>query len=123
MTSALVFLVLFAGLTALREWNMEPPTSTQTDIVNAVVILIIIGVALYVYRGGSLGGGWVLAFGPSLAFTANLLVPLYPMGIPAKVVYAPAGAAIISAALATVGVSIGMAAETLVRTSGHRANH
>jgi exosortase/archaeosortase len=122
-TSVLVFLVLFAGLTALREWNVEPSTGTQTGAVNAAVVLTVIGVALYVYRGGSLGGGWVLAFGPSLAFTANLLVPLSPMGVPAKVVYAPAGAAVISAALGVVGASVGTVGRTVVGRRGQRTDH
>lgn len=70
--SALVFVVILTALTALRTWNLSPPTSVQSLVVNSGAVLTVAAVAFFVYKTGDVAAGLVLALGPSLAFTFNL---------------------------------------------------
>ena len=116
--SALLFLVFVAILTALREGNAEPPTAVQSAIVNGTAVLITASVAAYTYRCGTYAGGWILAFGPSLAFTLNLFVPVATMGPLLKVAYAVSSAAVISGVTALLGLVVGRGFGILVNASG-----
>jgi hypothetical protein len=101
--SMLVFSVFLATLTALRLWNLEPATSVQSAIINVTALLVIAAVAYYEYSGGDFINGWILALGPSLAFTVNLFVPVVSE-LTLFVVVAPLiSAAIISGVIAVAG--------------------
>ncbi|MFC7205072.1 hypothetical protein ACFQJC_16255 [Haloferax namakaokahaiae] len=77
--STLLFVVPFGVLTGLRLWSLEPPTAVQSLIVNVSAVVIVGSVAYYAAKGGTFRGCWLLAFGPSLAFTCNLFVPVAAM--------------------------------------------
>ncbi|KAB1188392.1 MULTISPECIES: hypothetical protein [Haloferax] len=105
--SALVFVVILAALTALRTWNLSPPTPVQSLVIDGGAVLIGAAVAVFVYRGGSVVAGVVLALGPSLAFTFNLFVPVAAPESAAWVVYPLASGVGIALLLGGVGGTVG----------------
>ncbi|WP_049918154.1 hypothetical protein [Haloferax denitrificans] len=111
--SALAFVVVLGGLTALRVWNLEPSTAAQSLVVDAGAILVVAGVAAHVARGEAVGTrageGIVLAFGPCLGFAVNLFVPVSTMEPPLWVAYPLVGGAVLALALGSVGAAVGYA--------------
>ncbi len=103
----LLFVVPFGVLTGLRVWNLEPPISVQSLIVNVSVFVIVAYVAYYAARGGSLVGCWLLAFGPSLAFTVNLFLPVAVTDSLAWLAYPLVSASGIALLLGAVGFLLG----------------
>lgn len=53
--SALAFVVVLGGLTALRAWYLEPPTHVQSLVVDAGAVVVVAGVASHVARGERVG--------------------------------------------------------------------
>jgi len=100
--STLIFILFISVLTALRVWNLEPPTSIQANMIRITTLLIVISVAFYFHRGGNVISGWILAFGPTLSYTLNLFISL-SAGIPLKIVFSFIPAVLISGLLAIIG--------------------
>lgn len=115
--SALVFVLLITPLTALRVWALEPPTSVESALVNATAMLVLISVGVYAYRGGTFVGGWILAFGPSLAFTLNLFVPV-STGAHWALAFAIVSGAVIASVIAVSGYLAGSGLDLLARDGG-----
>ncbi|WP_396611841.1 hypothetical protein ACH9L7_00715 [Haloferax sp. S1W] len=111
--SALVFAVLFAILTALRVWELEPSTPVQSLIVDVAVLLLVAATAYYVYRGGHAIESWILALGPSLAFTFNLFIPVSTMESVVWVLYPLGGGVVVAGVLSGIGFGVGYAGRTL----------
>ncbi|MBC9986319.1 hypothetical protein E4P24_08020 [Haloferax sp. AS1] len=109
--SALAFVVVLGGLTALRAWNLEPPTAVQSLVVDAGAVLVVAGVAAHVARGENIGTrageGIVLAFGPCLGFAVNLFVPVSTMESPLWVAYPLVGGAVLALVVGGVGATVG----------------
>ncbi|RDZ61630.1 hypothetical protein C5B90_18550 [Haloferax sp. Atlit-12N] len=109
--STLAFVVVLGGLTALRAWNLEPPTPVQSLVVDAGAVLVVAGVASHVARGERvgtrIGEGVVLALGPCLGFAVNLFVPVSTMESPLWVAYPLVAGAMLALALGGVGAGIG----------------
>ncbi|POG54985.1 hypothetical protein [Haloferax marisrubri] len=109
--STLAFVVVLGGLTALRAWNLEPPTHVQSLVVDAGAVLVVGGVASHVARGETvgtrIGEGFVLALGPCLGFAVNLFVPVSTMESPLWVAYPLVAGAMLALALGGVGAGIG----------------
>jgi hypothetical protein len=107
----LLFVSLFSVLTALRVWNLQPPIGVQVAIVNAAALLSVLSITYYSFRGGSFVDSWLLVFGPSFAYTLNLLVPLIPIvnvgNVTTVVALALAAGAGIAGVLAVVGYLLG----------------
>jgi hypothetical protein len=104
--SSLVFVILFAALTTLRVWNVEPDTRVQSAIIKGVALLCIVGVAYYTFHSGDFIGGWMLALAPSLAFTVNLFVPVVAEVTLLVVIIPLVSAAAISSAIAVIGYAL-----------------
>lgn len=107
--SALMFGVCLSVLTGLRMWNLEPPTSVQSLIVNGTALLLVAATAVRGYRGGDFIGNWILVFGPSLAFTLNLILPIHGGGLLTLIGYPLVAAVLIASVLASLGFSAGYA--------------
>ncbi|NLV02470.1 hypothetical protein [Haloferax volcanii] len=119
--SALAFVVVLGGLTALRAWNLEPPTAVQSLVVDAGAVLVVAGVAAHVARGENIGTrageGIVLAFGPCLGFAANLFVPVSTVESPLWVAYPLVAGAALALAVGGVGAAVGYVVR-VVRKNG-----
>ena len=115
--SGLLFVVIFSVLTLLRVWHLEPAVPVQSAIVNAAALLTLAGLAWYVARGGSFVDSWLLALGPSFAYTLNLLVPLIPIVNATNVI--SVGLLALAAGLAVSGVltAVAYAVGQLFRTA------
>ncbi|MGB9958538.1 hypothetical protein ACOZ4B_19340 [Haloferax prahovense] len=111
--SALAFVVVLGGLTALRAWNLEPPTHVQSLVVDAGAVVVVAGVASHVARGERvgtrIGEGLVLAFGPCLGFAVNLFVPVSTMESPLWVAYPLVAGAVLALAVGGFGAAVGYA--------------
>ncbi|GGC56531.1 hypothetical protein [Haloferax sulfurifontis] len=109
--SALAFVVVLGGQTALRVWNLEPPTHVQSLVVDAGAVLVVAGVASHVARGERVGErageGIVLAFGPCFAFAVNLFAPVSTMESPLWLGYPLVAGAVLSLALGGLGTGVG----------------
>jgi hypothetical protein len=105
--SSLVFVVILAALTALRTWNLSPPIPAQSLVVNGGAVLLVAAIAVFVYRGGSVAAGLILALGPSLAFTFNLFIPVAAPESMVWVVYPFASGVSIALGLGGVGATGG----------------
>jgi len=109
--SALAFVVVLGGLTALRAWNLAPPTPVQSLVVDAGAVLVVAGVAAHVARGENVstraGEGVVLAFGPCLGFASNLFVPTAATESPLWVAYPLVGGAMLALVLGGLGAAVG----------------
>lgn len=105
--SAFTFVALLTALTAMRVWNLEPPTPVQSLMVNVTALSTIICISYYVYQGGNFIGSLTLALGPSLAFTFNLFIPVSRMETALWVLYPLVGALTIAAVLGAVGFIVG----------------
>ena len=113
--SGFAFLVLIGTLTALRTWQLEPATPVQSALVWATAILVVAAVGAYAALGGRFVACWLLAAGPSLAFTLNLFVPVSPMGPVLKAVVSLVSAAALSGVLALAGYVLGRGFGTVLR--------
>lgn len=107
--SVLIFGVCLSVLTGLRVWDLEPSTSVQSLIVDGTVLLVLAATAVRVYRGGDFIGSWILVFGPSLAFTLNLIIPIHRGGLLTLIGYPLVTAVLLSSVLASLGFSAGYA--------------
>jgi len=101
------FLILLSTLTALQVWGLKPTTPVQSAIVNGSALLVAVAVLYHTYQGGNLIGGWILALGPSLAFTVNLFVPVVADITPFVVVAPLVSAVVISGLITVIGYTIG----------------
>lgn len=116
--SAFIFAVFIIVLTALRVWELEPATPVQSAILNGTALLALAAVAFYVYRGGDFIAGWILVFGPSLAFALNLFIPVSTMGVLLKIGYALVSAGVISGVIAVIGYVTGRSVGRLRKDDG-----
>lgn len=105
--SALSFAVVFTALTVLRARNAAPPASVQSVIVDGAAVVVVCSVAFCAYRSESFAAGWLLAFGPTLAFALNLLQPVSVAGPLVTLAQAVAGGAVVSLPLALTGYVAG----------------
>ncbi|ELZ78162.1 hypothetical protein C455_10783 [Haloferax larsenii JCM 13917] len=111
--SALAFAVCFGGLTALRALQAEPPTPVQSLVVDVALLLLVAAIAYFVYRGGGAIESWLLALGPSLAFTLNLFIPVSAMESVVWVLYPLGSGVLIAVLLGGMGFGVGYAGRTL----------
>jgi len=105
--SALAFVVILLTLTLLRDQRLEPSTSVQSVVVSVVSLLAAVSVAYDVFRDGGFLRGWILACGPSLAFTVDLFAPVVAELTPFTLAAPPISAAVISGAIAGMGFLAG----------------
>ena len=111
--STLAFAVCFGVLTALRALQAEPPTPVQSLVVDVALLLLVAVIAYYVYRGGGAIESWILALGPSLAFTFNLFVPVSAMESVVWVLYPLGSGVVLAVLLGGMGFGVGYAGRTL----------
>lgn len=100
------FLACFGALTAERIGLFSLTTDTESVIVWIGVAATVVTTAVFAYRGGGLLGTWLVALGPSLAFTLNLFLPVI-VGLPTALLYGGASGAIVAATLALSGYALG----------------
>lgn len=105
--SVFTFFVCFAAFTAVRAGMFHLPTWVQSQMVTVGAVLLGGAAAYHVFRGGRVLDGWILAFGPSLAFTLNLFIPIHRGGVLSLLSYAVVSAAIGASILGVVGGAIG----------------
>lgn len=105
LVATAAFLFVFGTLTGLRVWDLEPSTSVQSAIVWVGALLITAIVVFRAFQGTDLVGNWILAFGPSFAFTLNLFIPV--AAGPGAFIFPVGSGAIISGVITVVGYSIG----------------
>ncbi|GAB7093156.1 hypothetical protein JCM30237_03080 [Halolamina litorea] len=106
------FVLCFGMLTAERVGVFSLATGTESVIVwvgAAATVVLAAGVA---YRVSDALGTWLAAFGPSLAFTLNLFLPV-STGLPATLVFAAGGGLAVATALALPGYVLGRIARML----------
>ncbi|ELZ60807.1 hypothetical protein C460_03314 [Haloferax sp. ATCC BAA-646] len=125
--SALAFVVVLGGLTALRAWNLAPPTPVQSLVVDAGAVLVVAGVATHVARGGRVGErtgeGIVLAFGPCFAFAVNLFVPVSTTESPLWAAYPLVVGAVLALVLGGLGTVVGYVVRVVTtRKTGESAS-
>ncbi|QCS45077.1 hypothetical protein [Natrinema versiforme] len=83
---------------------MEPATSVQSAIVKGIALFIAVVVVFRAFQGEDFLGNWILAFGPSFAFTVNLFLPV--MAGPGAFIFSLVSAVIISSVITVVGYPI-----------------
>jgi len=85
-------------------------------IVNGAAVLTLVGLAWYVPRGGTFIDSWLLALGPCVAYTLNLLAPLIPIvnvgNVTAVGLLALAAGLAVSGVLTAVGYAVGQVFRT-----------
>ncbi|WP_336035370.1 hypothetical protein [Halobacterium yunchengense] len=105
LVATFAFLLVFGTLTGLRVWDLEPASSVQQAILEGAVFFVTVVVVFQAFQGEDLVGNWILAFGPSFAFTLNLFIPV--VAEPAAFMYPLAAAVIVSGVITLVGYPIG----------------
>lgn len=118
--STFIFVFSISVLTALRVWNLEPPTSIQTNIIRSTTLLTVVFVGFHFYRGGNVISGWILAFGPTLSYTLNLFIPL-SAGILVKIVFSFVPAVLISGLLTIIGYLLQIGMSMIYNYIGNRS--
>ena len=85
-------------------------------IVNGAAVLTLVGIAWYVSRGGTFIDSWLLALGPCVGYTFNLLAPLIPIvnvgNVTAVGLLALAAGLAVSGVLTAVGYAVGQVFRT-----------
>ncbi|WP_188424878.1 hypothetical protein [Haloferax sulfurifontis] len=76
VTSTVGLVTILGVLTALREWNAEPPTAIQSVLVFAGILILVSISAYKSSQGSSFSTIWLLVMGPCLGFSINLFVPV-----------------------------------------------